>query len=552
MPDRPLPKSWDLEVDVVAVGSGLGALTAALVAHDRGQQVVVLEKAPRLGGLCAYGGGEVFCPNGPHMAAIGVADSDDAARAYFAFLAAGYNDPALTDVLLAHYKDAIGYVEKQAGVAWEAVEGLDDYYYPDAPGSNTGRYLAVKPFDGSELGEWQTKTWALSPHFPPGATHKEMYAWGGLANVTKWDYALLGERVANDVRTFGPGMMGYFAKAVLVDRGIPAHTETPVRALVTDGDAVVGVRAEKDGRDFFVRARRGVVLGIGGYDHNPKMATMYEETHAWHSAAQPYLHGDHIVMGGEIGADVASVPPTNLAMFYGYHIPGEEHEGAPLYRSSWELGCPHAIGVNRAGERFCDESFYKDYNPRIRAWNGRTQSQDNLEMFLVFDGQYRARYPLGSFMPGQEIPEELAAQADTPRALAEKLGIDPDGLERTLEHFNAGAASGEDPDFDSGHFRWTQRLAGDPSYPNPNLGTVAEPPFYGVRLVPVGVGINSHGLRTDTSARVMHVRGHPIPGLYAVGMSQALLDLGGGYQSGTSNMRAITWGYVAGRHAAEA
>ena len=66
--------------------------------------------------------------------------------------------------------------------------------------------------------------------------------------------------------------------------------------------------------------------------------------------------------------------------------------------------------------------------------------------------------------------------------------------------------------------------------------------------MPVGVGINSHGLRTNVNAQVMHVRGRPIPGLYAVGNSAALLDLGGGYQSGTSNMRAITWGYVAGQH----
>ena len=70
-----------------------------------------------------------------------------------------------------------------------------------------------------------------------------------------------------------------------------------------------------------------------------------------------------------------------------------------------------------------------------------------------------------------------------------------------------------------------------------------------MRLVPVGVGINSHGLKTDLHARVVHVRGEPIPGFYAVGNSAALLDLGGGYQSGTSNMRAITWGWIAGRHA---
>jgi 3-oxosteroid 1-dehydrogenase len=71
-----------------------------------------------------------------------------------------------------------------------------------------------------------------------------------------------------------------------------------------------------------------------------------------------------------------------------------------------------------------------------------------------------------------------------------------------------------------------------------------------VRLSLVGAGINSHGLRTDRFARVLHLRGHAIPGLYAAGNSAALLDLGAGYQSGTSNLRGIAWGYAAGRHAA--
>jgi 3-oxosteroid 1-dehydrogenase len=277
---------------------------------------------------------------------------------------------------------------------------------------------------------------------------------------------------------------------------------------------------------------------------------MYENMREWNSATPPYFHGDALTLAGEVGAAVACVPPTNLAMFFGYHIPGEEHGGVPLYRSSWECGVPHALWVNRKGERFCDESFYKDYQPRARAWNGKTQSQDNIPPFLIFDGNYREKYPLGSFMPGSEIPEELAVQADTPRELAQKLGIDPDGLERTLREFNAHAARGEDPAFGTGHYPWAQRLVGDMSYPNPNLGVVEKPPFYGLRLVPVGVGINSHGLRTDVHGRVVHLRGHAIPGLYAVGISAALLDLGGGYQSGTSNMRAITWGYVAGRHLA--
>jgi hypothetical protein len=264
------------------------------------------------------------------------------------------------------------------------------------------------------------------------------------------------------------------------------------------------------------------------------------------------VDGDHLVMAGEIGAALAAVPPTDLAMFYGYNIPGEEHDGQPLFRSSWECGCPHAIWVNRAGERFCDESFYKDYQPRLRRWDGQKQSMPNLPPFLIFDQNYRDRYPLGSFMPGQPLPEELVVQADTPRELAAKLGIDADRFVATLERFNRFAAEGQDPDFGKGSRPWAVRLVGDPNYPNPCVGPVEKPPFYGVRLVPVSVGVNSHGLKTNADAQVIHLRGHAIPGLYAVGNSAAMLDIGGGYQSGSSNMRAIVWGYIAGRHAAGA
>jgi 3-oxosteroid 1-dehydrogenase len=546
-----LPTRWDLEVDVVAVGSGLGAISAAIVARDAGREVVVLEKAPKLGGVCAYGGGEVFVPNNRKLREAGLADSDEAGRRYFDFVGAGFADPALQKKLLDAMLPAIEYFEKEAGVRWIAVRDLPDYYYPEAPGSVAeGRYLCVELFDGAQLGPWQEKSF-LTPHFPLGVLHEELYAWGGLAKVAEWNYELLAERITNDQRAWGAGMMGWFLKAALVDRGIPAHVDCPVRELLSEDGTVVGVRAERDGADFFVRARRGVVLAIGGYDHNKALAIQYEQTTDWNSACPPYVEGDAFVLGGDVGAAVAAVPPTNLAMFYGYHIPGEEHEGKPLYRSCWEAGCPHAIWVNRAGRRFCDESFYKDYQPRLRAWDGNRQQQPNLPPFLIFDQNYRDRYPLGSFLPGSPVPEEMVVQADTPRELAEKLGIDADGLEASLARYNEHAVSGEDPDFGKGSKPWARRLAGDPSYPNPCVGALDKAPYYGVALVPVGVGINSHGLATDTEGRVLHVRGAPIPGLYAVGNSAALRDLGGGYQSGTSNMRAIVWGWIAGRHAAE-
>ena len=52
--------SWDHEVDFVSIGSGLGGVTAAIHIAELGGTALILEKAPKLGGVCAYSGGEVF------------------------------------------------------------------------------------------------------------------------------------------------------------------------------------------------------------------------------------------------------------------------------------------------------------------------------------------------------------------------------------------------------------------------------------------------------------------------------------------------------------
>ncbi len=540
---------WDLTVDVVAVGSGLGGLTAAIVAHDEGKKAVVLEKAPKLGGVCAYSGGELFVPANHLQEAAGIRDSRDQGLAYLRFLAGGYADPELQATLLDVGRLAARYVQEKAGVRWKLIKGFPDYHYPRAPGTlGEGRYLEVHLFKGSELGEWQSKTY-LSPHMPNGIDHDELFAWGGFVNVMKWDFGLMARRYKQDLRGFGPGMMAYFVKAAMVDRAIPAYLETPVRELVVEDGVVVGVRAERAGKDFFVRARRGVVLAAGGYDWAPEVARYFEQLPEWSSMVQPSVSGDAMVMGGEVGAAIAAVPPCNLGLFFGYRVPGEEHDGRPLWRGSWEGGFPHAIWVNAAGQRFGDESFYRDYLPKTRAWDGVTQTQPNFPPYLIFDSNYRAKYPLGTFLPGQDLPEELVARADTPGELARKLGIDASGLEATIRRWNALAEGGADTDFGRGTYPWAAMMTGDRDRPHPNLGPLDKAPYYGLRLGVASVGVNAAGLKTNAHGQVMHVRGRPIEGLYAAGNSAAPLDIGAGYQSGLSNLRGLAGGYAAAKHA---
>lgn len=541
---------WDLEVDVVSIGSGLGGVAAAIQVQDAGKRALIVEKASRLGGVSGYSGGEVFVPNNHLQAAAGISDSREAGLAYLKFLGAGYQVAELQESLLDRGVEACRWFGEHAGVRWKLIKDFPDYHYPKAPGTAaTGRYLEVELFKGSDLGEWQKKVF-LSPHVPNGIIHDELFAWGGFTNVMNWDFVTFGKRMSQDLRGFGPGMMAYFLKAALIDRKIPAKLSTAARELVVEDGEVVGVRCHENGKDLMVRARRGVVLGTGGYDWHPDLPKYFEQLPEWNSMCQPSVAGDNFLLGGEVGAAIAAVPPTNLGHFFGYNIPGEEHEGKPLWRGSWDGGFPHALWVNPQGQRFCDESFYRDYLPRVRAWDGISQTQPNFPPTLIFDSQFREKYPLSTFMPGQEIPEALVARAPTLRELADKLALDGDAVEKTVARFNQFAEAGVDHDFGRGTYPWAAMMTGDRRRPkNPNLGPLDKPPFYGIRLRPVSAGINCAGLRVNVNAQVLSVRGQPIKGLYAVGNAAAPLDIGAGYQSGLSNLRGLVGGYQAGRHA---
>ncbi len=95
-------------------------------------------------------------------------------------------------------------------------------------------------------------------------------------------------------------------------------------------------------------------------------------------------------------------------------------------------------------------------------------------------------------------------------------------------------------------------MCGDPlQKPNANLGALTEGPFYAIELQRLGGGgIAASGIMADEHCRAMGWNDQPIDGLYLAGNSMARMDNGAFMQSGITNARGLTHGYLAGRHAA--
>jgi 3-oxosteroid 1-dehydrogenase len=544
-----LPDRWDMEADVVSIGSGIGGLSAAITAHDHGIKALVLERSGQVGGVTALSQGQVWVP-GNHLARdLGIEDSSDSGFRYLQRLSMGYGEDGAILNFTVHAREALRYFAEKAGLKMNVIRGCPDYYYGLTNDSvSEGRLLEVEPFPGPTLGEWQEKT-RLSPQVPYGLTTQDIADAGGLAAMMKWDFELLGRRITEDERCAGSGLAAYFVKAAL-DRGIALETGVSVEGLIGDGTRVVGVRAKRDGAGIFVKANKGVVIAVSSYERNQNLEKNLGNQLNPESMLFSAIDGSNIRLAGPFGAKIARVPEISMA---GFSVPGEEtDEGLPVWRSAMPIiGLPHHIVVNSTGKRFGNEGFYRSFYYQTDVIEGMTQTHPNFPCWIVIDSQAREKYAFVSVMPGQDWPEGLGVVADTIEELAAKAGIDVQGLAETVSRFNENAEKGVDPDFHRGEQPWGAWMTGDKTHkPNANLGPIVKPPFYAVKMSRMGAtGIPAAGLKIDRNANVVGWDEQPIPGLYAAGNSAARMESGAVMQSGVSNARGMTYGWLAGRHA---
>lgn len=548
------------EYDVIVVGSGAGALTAACRARDLGNTVLVVEKASSFGGTSASSGGGLWIPNNHLMPGVGIEDSEQDALAYLLALT---GDDVAEDIVRAYVREApamLRYLESQTHAAFEAMAHYADYYQ-GLPGSRPGgRSIDPLPYHARELGASfatlglphpQTRVMGLM-----GYTNQEgavllskAPGWWKVALKLALEYLLdipgrlRGRRSRRLV--MGNALMGRLRHS-LDERGVPLWLSSPVTALLREGGRVVGVTLGRDGGEQVLRARRGVIVAAGGFEHSQALREKYlpGPTQARWSAASPSNTGDLLQAAVAVGA------ATHL-MDEAWWGPTIRIEGEDRARMLFtERSMPGCILVNRQGRRFVNESVA--YTTAVQAmYDG-----DNLPCYALFDSRYRREYPFGPLLPGGMhldflqgggVRNSLLARADSLEQLAGGLGIDPAGLETTVARFNGFAASGIDEDFHRGEDSY-DRLYGDVRLgPNTCLAPLAEAPFYGIEVFPGDIGTKG-GLLTNANAQVLDTNGAVIPGLYAIG-NNAASPMGRYYPgAGATLGPAMTFGYIAAGH----
>lgn len=549
------------EYDLIVVGSGAAGLSAAIAGHKAGLDVIVLEKAPYFGGTTAYSGGVLWIPNN-HVHKL--PDSASEARRYIQSEAGNHFDSEAVDIYLKYGPEMLAFFERETEVQF--VPAMHPDYHPDGPGGvDLGRSVAAKPYDASRLGSQLAR---LRPPLKTITFIGMMFNSGNadlkhFFNATRSVRSALyvAKRLTSHIMdlavhrrgvkvTSGNALVARLAKSAL-DFGISILTETPATALVFEDGRVCGV---KSGELTFM-ARKGVLLATGGYPHDAELISRtytHKRRGASHFSPTPEENtGDGIKLASGIGgafeprfANAASWMPVSL-------VPNSGGKFG-IFPHLVDRYKPGIIAVLRNGKRFCNEAnSYHDFG---EAMIGATDADEEATCWLICNKSTLKKYGLGFAKPAPVPTAPYVASGylksgKTLRELAENAGIDPAGLVKTVEQFNASAQKGQDPSFGRGSTSFNRYLGDADNQPNPNIGPIGSGPYYALQLFMGDLG-TFEGLRTSVMGEVVDTNGRPISGLYAAGNDRESV-MGGAYPgAGITLGPAMTFGYVTARHIA--
>ena len=323
-------------------------------------------------------------------------------------------------------------------------------------------------------------------------------------------------------------------KRVAEEKGATVIFQTPVIGLIIDEEkGVSGVKVlERTGTITRIKARKGVVLASGGFARdterlvniNPKFDRVVATSGLGHT-------GDGLSMAEKLGVyikDMEYVKPSFELFAHGLSA----DDIVLLYY----LG---GIIVNKEGKRFVNESIsYKDSGmvclEQPDAVGYQIIDQKIYELAL----EQRKRANMNSPLGLDPARIRLLVKGDTIEELAGNTRIPPVALRETIERYNRFVDKGKDSDFG----RTT--LAG-------NFGKLVKidmPPYYSLETIGHFLATYA-GIAVDEGMHVLTATGR-IPGLYAAGEIVGGFH-GASYHSGTALGKALIFGRIAGRTAAQ-
>lgn len=530
---------WDHEVDLVCVGSGAAAGTAAVIAAGRGASVMVLEKMPILGGTTGKSGGVCWIPNNSKLRARGLSDPRDDCLRYMA----RYAYPHLYD---------------PAG----ATLGLSDLQYRLIAATYDNGSLAVDELIKLQAVDFKEfRLFQVDRPAPDYADHLP---------ENKLPAGRCLEPAVGSGSAEGGGTLAARLEEWLRARKVPILTDTRVTGVVQDGGRVIGVEAETEGRKLRIRARKGVIFGSGGYAHNVDLIRQHQVA-LYGSCATPGATGDFISIAQEAGAMMG---PLNNA-WRTQVVLEEALESRTMGACAFVLPGDSMILVNKFGKRVVNEK--RDYNDRTRvhfAYDPTHEDYPNQLLFMLFDERsidaFGDAYPFPAdrrdaryLVQGttvEELTRNLAERVEKISGATGGARLAPDfagQAKASIERFNGYAKAGHDPEFDRGlhaydrewHLLFSARRDGTryPANPMPNVTMhpfTDKGPYYAYILAAGALDTNS-GPVINEKAQVLGARGAPIAGLYGAGNCISSPSNTAYYGAGGTIGLAMTFGYIA-------
>ncbi|WP_312856038.1 FAD-dependent oxidoreductase [Nocardioides stalactiti] len=478
-----VPGSLQASYDVVVVGSGGGALTAAALAAKAGLSTVVLERTALIGGTSAYSGGACWLPGSEVQQRAGLPDSTEGARSY---LAAVLDDPDQTKIeaFLAHAPELVAALEADELMDFEWIP-FSEYY--DAP----GRVPMGRSVQPASIRRDALDSDVMAMLRPP--VERDRVGAGGRSTLSG-----------------GQALIGRLASMVVRDGGTIATEHHVVDVRRDEGGRVTGVVVDTPAGPAEVAAARGVIIGAGGFEGSDERRALHGTPGraGWTMAPRGTNTGDLIDACARAGA------ATDWSG-EGWFCPGLEH---PDGSGTFTLGFRSGVMVDQTGRRYGNECLPYDRFGRIMA-----QAPERIPSWFVFDSREGGRLPAIA-MPEGDPADHLAAgtwvTAGSLEDLAAAIGVDAGVLTGTVARFNGFAETGVDEDFGRGQDEYDTFFAGGTG-PNKALTPVDQAPYFAARFVLSDLGTKG-GLVTDAAGRVLDAAdGSPIPGLYATSNSVA-------------------------------